>query len=179
VAITVMPPSAYDFSIRESLQKNRKASLTAAVIMILLAGGIAVDYFWPTTTRVDPTKSFYSDDDGTTYFTDSVFRFPPFDHNGKTAFAAMIAESGGHHFVGYLMRYTPEARKQLQQKYDDAMSNGLPVQQAVGGLMTELAGEMEVKLPGNDQPWISRAQVGRLNVRSQDGKLPDRFIEGP
>ncbi len=32
----------------------------------------------------------YSDDDGKTWFADSVYRVAPFDHNGKTAVAAQI-----------------------------------------------------------------------------------------
>jgi hypothetical protein len=177
-----MPQSAYDFSIRESLQRNRKVGLTVAAIMILLAGGIAAYYLWPHTRSFDPTRAFYSDDDGQTYFVDSVYDFPPFDHDGKTAVEAVLAESGGHYFVAYLARYKPAARKQLQEKYDDAVRRDLPVQQVVIDFMGEaqfgLSG-MEVKLPGSGNKWEPRSQLARLDIRSPDGKVPDRYLDTP
>ena len=92
-------------------------------------------YYYPHdgARRVDVTEAYYSDDDGQTYFKDSVYKFPPFDHGGKTVVQAVLAESNGHRFVGYLMRYTPQAREKLQQKYDGAMKNGLPLQRTRAG----------------------------------------------
>ena len=152
-----MPPSAYDFSIRESLQNSRKVGWAIVTILFLCASGIAAYYLWPSGSRGDPTHAYYSDDDGQTYFTDSVYKFPPFDHDGKTAVEVVLAESGTHRFIGYLMRFTPEARKQLQQKYDDAVKSGLPVQRTVLDFMSSppisLEG-MEVKLPGDGHEWV-------------------------
>ena len=174
-----MPPSAYDFSVRESLQNNRKLGLTFAAILCLCAAGISSYYLWPRGDRPDPTRVFYSDNDGQTYFKDSVYKFPPFDHDGKTAVEAVIAESGGHDFVAYLARFTPEARKQLQQKYDDAVKNNLSVQQKVLDFMSNppisMEG-MEVKLPGSDHEWVPRSQLRNLDVKSPNGSLPDRFV---
>jgi hypothetical protein len=177
--IAFMPHSAYDFSIRESLQRNRKAALAVAAILFLAAIAISVYYLRPRGDRSDPTKAFYSDDDGQTYFKDSVYNFPPFDHNGKTAVEAMLAESNGHYFVGYLMRFTPAARKQLQDKYDEAGRDNLPGQQNVLDFMASpdiTESGMQVKLPGPGHPWLPRSQVGSLAVKAPNGDPPDRYV---
>jgi hypothetical protein len=174
-----MPRSAYEFSVRESLQNNRKLGLTFAAILCLCAAGISSYYLWPRGEKVDPTITYYSDDDGQTYFKDSVYKFAPFDHDGRTAVEAVIAESGGHTFVAYLTRFTPEARKKLQDKYDDAVKNNLPVQQTVLDFMSNppisMEG-MEVKLPGSGHEWVPRSQLRYLDVKSPNGSLPERFV---
>jgi hypothetical protein len=179
VAKAVMPQSAYDFSIRESLQRNRKVGLAVAMIMILVAAGVATHYLWPHGKQFDPSKAFYTEDDGRTYFVDSVYNFPPFDHNGKTAVEAVVAVSDGHYFVGYLLRYKPEARKELQEKYDDAVKNNLPLQKTVLDAMGAMSGQMEGKLPGPGHPWVPNGRIPKLDVRSPDGKIPDRYIDNP
>ena len=130
--------------------------------------------------HVDVTEAYYSDDDGQTYFKDSVYKFPPFDHGGKTVVQAVLAESNGHRFVGYLMRYTPQAREKLQQKYDGAIKDGLPLQRTVLDFMSSISGGgTEVKLPGSGHPWLPRSQVGTLDVKGPDGQPPDRYIDQP
>ncbi|MGD0464772.1 MAG: hypothetical protein ABSB74_19990 [Tepidisphaeraceae bacterium] len=174
-----MPPSAYDFSVRESLQNNRKLGLTLAAILFLCAAGISSYYLWPRGVRVDPTVDFYSDDDGQTYFKDSVYKFAPFDHEGRTAVGAMVAESGGRYFVAYLMRFTPEAQKQLQEKYDYAVKNNLSVQQTVLDFMGNPAISvegMEIKLPGSGHEWVPRSELRKMEVKAPDGSLPDRYV---
>jgi hypothetical protein len=177
--MAVMPPSAYDFSVRESLQNNRKLGLAFAAILCLCAAGISAYYLWPRGERFDPAKAFYSDDDGQTYFKDSVYKFPPFDHDGKTAVEAEVGESNGHYFVVLLMRFTPEARKQLQEKYDGAMKNNLPVQQIVLDFMAtppiSMQG-MEIKLPGGGQEWMPRSQLRNLEANAPNGTPPDRYV---
>jgi hypothetical protein len=78
-----------------------------------------------------------------------------------------------------LMRFTPDAQKQLQQIYDDAIRNNLSVQQTVLDFMSvppiSLQG-MEVKLPGPGHEWIPRSQVRTLDVKAPDGSLPDRYV---
>jgi hypothetical protein len=174
-----MPPSAYDFSVRESLQKNRKLGLMFAAILCICAAAISFHYLWPRAQRVDPTVEFYSDDDGQTFFKDNVYKFPPFDHNGKTAVQAVVGESEGHYFVAYLARYTPDAQKQLQQKYDDAVKNNLSVQQTVLDFIStppiSMEG-MEIKLPGSGHEWMPRSQLRNLDVKAPNGNIPDRYI---
>lgn len=57
--------------------------------------------------------SYFSVDDGKTFFVAGGNNIPPFDYHGKTAVHANVFECGGKKFVGYLERYTPEARKAM------------------------------------------------------------------
>ncbi len=150
-----------------------------AVILFICAGTIASYYLWPHRERLNPTVVFYSDDDGQTFFRDSVYKFPPFDHEGKTAVEAMVAESNGHRFVAYLMRYTPAAQEQLKQKYNEAIRENLSVQETVLNFISSpeigLRG-MEMKLPGSGNEWVPRSQIRTLDVKAPDGSLPDRYV---
>jgi hypothetical protein len=166
-------------SLRERLN-DKKVGMGAAVALLLLACGILTYYFLShTIEKPNVSTAYYSDDDGQTYFKDSIYKFAPFDHNGKTAVQAVIAESNGHDFVGYLERYKADAQKQLQEKYDDAVKNGVSPQKSVLEMMGTLTGQMEVKLPGSGHPWLPSSQVGRLDVKSPSGDIPDKYMSQP
>jgi hypothetical protein len=87
-------------------------------------------------------KAFFSDDDGKTYFPESIDKLPPFeDANGKTAYQAMVYQCGAKPpFVGYLQRYTDQAKSELET------SGGL---RGRPGMTTGI----EVKRPGA-QTWV-------------------------
>ena len=59
-----------------------------------------------------PTKSYYSVDDGASYFSDDIKLVPPFDHDGKQAVRAYLYKcEGGKEFVGFLERYKNGVRE--------------------------------------------------------------------
>jgi hypothetical protein len=169
-------------NVREKLNASKTVVGIAAGVLIAACLGFIYWYWSAGRIHVDPTQTYYSDDDGHTYYKDSVYKFPPYDHDGKTAVEAVVAESNGHDFIAYLMRFTPEARKQLQQKYDDAVKNNLPVQNAVLTLLgnpgINMAG-MQIKLPGSGHDWVPRSRLPALDIKSPDGELPDRYINEP
>jgi hypothetical protein len=165
-------------NVREKLNENKMGASVGVGLLTLAILLIAYHYFTTVREHVDVTRAYYSEDDGQSYYTDSIYNFPPFDHSGKTAVQAVVAVSNGHYFVGYLMRFTPEIRKRLQDKYDDCVKSGVPLQQPVLNLLNSLSGTMEVKLPG-DHPWVPISRVGTLNVTGPDGQPPDRYILQP
>jgi hypothetical protein len=83
-------------SVREKLN-DKKVGTGVAIALFILAISIMAFYFlahWHHT--VDVTKGYFSDDDGNSYYKDSVYNnFPPFDHNGKTAVQAVAAAIRG------------------------------------------------------------------------------------
>ncbi|HEX4054866.1 MAG TPA: hypothetical protein VHX86_11425 [Tepidisphaeraceae bacterium] len=167
-------------SLRTKLNDSKVGVGVAVALLAVAAIVFGHYYFSLASRRPDVTRLYYSDDDGQSYFKDSVYKFPPFEHDGKTAVQAVLAVSKGHYFLGYLMRYTPQAREALQKKYDDAVKNGLPVQRIVLDYMAAVAGnEMEVKLPGSGHPWIPISRISTLDVRSPSGDLPDQYITQP
>ena len=90
------------------------------------------------TIRSDLPDSFYTVDDGQSFFVANSANFPPFDHEGKPAVQAHVYECGGQRFVGYLERYTPEAHKAMIE------NRATPQHQIYG---------RELKKPG-EKTWV-------------------------
>src|SRR5688572_15802628 len=98
-------------------------------------------------------KEFFSDDDGKSYFTDDRTRVPPFERNGKTAYRARVftCDGGANKFVGYLERYTPQAKKMIE---DAARNPG------GGPVMFEDQSGVQYKKPGTgEKGWVSGGEA--------------------
>jgi hypothetical protein len=157
-------------SVREKLGEKR-VGVGVAVALILLAGAVFAYNFWPSGPRANPYKAYFTDDDGKTYYRDSIYHFPPYQHDGKTAVWAMVFEDdAGHDFVGYCARFTPDTQKMLQQKYDEAVRNNSPrdVLDLMGRPEIALGG-MEVKMVGVGNPWVPRSRMQNPPVKAPDG----------
>lgn len=157
-------------SVREKLQ-DPKTGLTAAAILAIAAVTIATVSLWPNTRRSNPKLAFYSDDDGQSFFEDSIYKLAPFDHDGKTAVIATVFSVNGHKYVVYLRRFTPEAKKKLQAVLD---ANPDQPYKMTNLLMRPEFGQegMEVKLPGKDNPWLPGWKLSTLHVEIPDNGVP-------
>ena len=168
-------------SVREKLNDSKLGPIVAAGFVVV-AIGVLVYLLWPA-HRADATSLYYSDDDGKTFFKDSVYNFPPFDHNGKTADEAMVLIDRGSNFVGYLIRYTPAAQKKLADLYNDDVNNrhlsNKEIQHDILMMMhnpdISLRGQ-EIKLPGPDNKWIPRSQFSTVTVKTPSGDLPEGSV---
>lgn len=140
------------------------------VALLVIGAAIAAMFFL--TNRSEPIQGVqYSVDDGKTFFVGEP-RATPFEHEGKEAVRAMICscDGGKTTFVGYLMRYKPEARAKVE-----AM---------IKSRTTGLISGAEVKRPG-DKEWVSdsgpvgqrpdaKAAAGTRSYQSiVDVKCPD------
>ena len=100
--------------VRKMLNQRPAIGVVAAVGMFVIAGMVLL--VWAS-TRGTPGRVgqvYYSDDDGKTYFADSVDRIYPFDHDGKQAYRAYVYQCGnGQPFIGYLARYNEAAVARL------------------------------------------------------------------
>lgn len=125
--------------IRETV--NKQPFLYGSIAAAVFAFGLAFIAWHTFRSRPGiPTKDFFSDDDGQTWFVDSAGNVPPFDHNGKPAYRAHLFKcSDGKTFISYLERFNKEAMTK-------AMANG-PAAPSQGKFW-------EVKRPG-DPDWIS------------------------
>jgi hypothetical protein len=157
-------------SVRERLQTNKIAGVAVAVALFAIAGSIAAYTFWPSGGRhASVTGAFMSDDDGQSYYSDSIYHFPPFEHDGKTAVRAVVYSSDSGKFVGVLARYTPETKKLLEDEYAKASRGEEPMYMVLRMIGSgQVKGGTEFKLPGSGHEW-SRA-VPR--VKSPDGSVP-------
>ena len=156
-------------SLRDKLNDNPR--ITTGVTIALIT--IVLGYTLFSSTRGGPggapppvaNRAFYSADDGATWFADDATRIPPFDHNGKQAVRARVYRCDGKTFVNHLERYTPEARKRLEQAYARAKSES--------DVMPPEASGLEVKLPGEGN-WVSatdRSAAKILAPRCASGNL--------
>jgi hypothetical protein len=159
-------------SIREKINGNPAVGIAVAIGLIVVA--VAVGAFSLNLShRSDPHSGFFSDDDGQTYFKDSIYKFPPFDHDGKTAVAARVYTDGKHNFVGYLERFTATAKKRLEEEYNKGTPDSSVT---VINLMISpgiAIDGMEVKKPGPDNNWVPRSRMAHLPTPTAGGSDDD------
>ena len=160
-------------SVREKLKDTR---VGAAVALGLLALALAIGlvyYLHNRTPTTDPFTTFYTDDDGQSYFRDSIYKLPPFDHGGKPAYLAVVCTDGKQNFVGLLERFTPDAKKKLQDVYDANPDAHYRVIDMMASPQIVFSG-MEVKLPGSGHQWTLRGR-GMPRIQAPDGSY-DTFV---
>jgi hypothetical protein len=157
---------------REKINDNPKLGFGVAAAMVIVASGFAAVYLRPVHHQ-DQKSAFFTDDDGQTYFKESIFKFPPWDHDGKTAVEASVYTDGQNTFVGLETRFTPEAKKQLEDRYaqdgDNVMRLMISPQIMVGG--------SECKLPGAQNHWLPASQMQNPPLKKDsDGLPPDQVF---
>jgi hypothetical protein len=156
-------------NVREKLS-NSNVGVAIGVILILAS---AV-YIWSSLkppSHPNPFNKFYTDDEGQTYFKDQAFKFPPFDHNGKTAYEAMVFTDGAHTYVGGMRRYTPATKKHLEDVY--AASGPTVTLQLMQSPGIFLDGSEVKLLYGNPKTWTSAKGMRILVVPGPNGKDDD------
>lgn len=92
---------------REFLNKNKPAAV--AVALGLAGVGVAAGYVLQRPSgevASGVSHSYYTVDDGATYFAEAAGRICPFDHEGKPAYAVRVFKCSDKDkpFVGYLER---------------------------------------------------------------------------
>jgi hypothetical protein len=156
--------------VREKLQK--KGGLVAGVVVVLFA--LAV---WTLVRQLhsgvpDQNTAYYSVDDGRTWFSDSASKFAPFDSGGKPAVQAHVFDCDGDRFVGYLSRYTDDAKAILEktQELEKANPNSPP---ATLGAANAALNHLEYKKPG-DTVWTKK--IPPLTRTCKDGSKPAEYM---
>jgi hypothetical protein len=142
--------------IAEGLQRNKGLTIFLSLTVIVVA---VASIFWNTRPDAPPPKafagqSFYTVDDGKTFFPDSSNKVPPFDEGGQTAVRAYVytCDEGKTRFVGYLERFTPEGKKQMEEMMSQKQGAAIP-------LLTNTAlSAAEVKKPGATE-WVPKGDI--------------------
>jgi hypothetical protein len=103
-------------SIRETINGRPKmVSVIVAAALVVIGLTVFAEIRPPTGSISLAGKLYFTVDDGKTYFTDDSAKIPPFDHDGKQAVqAAVFRCDQGQPFVGYLLRYPPQAKSELE-----------------------------------------------------------------
>jgi hypothetical protein len=165
--------------IRESLKQKPWIGFVITGVFVLISAAIVTATYWPV-KKANLAQSYYSDDDGQTWFADSAFLVPPFEHNGKTAVAALIYsyDDGKKQFCAYLAEYTPDAKKKMESAQSAAERAG----QSPGSIALYrdpqfMKQGLRVKKPGAGKPWIPYGDPKAneiFTITSPDGTAVDQ-----
>jgi len=148
--------------------KRRQRALTALGIALILTGVIAIFREWragrPITGLSD--KAYFTTDDTITgqdavdaLFVDSVSNVPPFDHNGKTAYRAVVYQSDGKRWVNNLRRYNAATLPNVQAAYAQQRQAGFNSDPDLSGFENGL----EVKAPGPGK-WVKASSDAGIDI---------------
>lgn len=167
--------------VEQQNQKARKPRMVVLGAALVIASALLIGYHLWTAQRLSgsATLAFYSDDQGRTWFTDSVYRFPPYDHNGKQAVRAFVFNAAdGSKFVGFLARFNEPARKMLQSKYEQLQKSGGSMQPLAMLMMQDSVrvGGTEARLPGPGHKWAPFNQLKMNEVKSPTGSSPTGLV---
>lgn len=159
---------------KESAEGTSRMSRVGPIAgAILVVAGIAI--IWmdmrPPKTTYERSESFFTVDDGKTWFADDAKNIPPYDKNGQQAVCAHVYRAAdGTKFVNYLERFTPEAKQALE-----ALRNPDPNQHVRGdpaAARSAFLDGREVKRPG-DSKWVSCSDMAAalkvMSIRCPDG----------
>jgi hypothetical protein len=141
--------------VRETLNKQKWVGAAFAAVLILAAGGLVTYTEWPQ-HHFSGKTAFYTDDEGQTWFIDSVYKTTPFDHDGKQAVRAVIYsyEHGGKQFCAYLMRDNPSDKKRLDDAVATAAAAGKPPSSVDLFENQGILNNMQIKQLGPGHPWV-------------------------
>jgi hypothetical protein len=99
---TIMP-------IRETFQKHSGAVAVGGVLLTIACLAVIRSEVKEPRDFSGVGKTFYSDDDGKTWFLDDPAKGSPFDHNGNQAYRAIVFRCpGGTPFVAFLAKFSDQ-----------------------------------------------------------------------
>jgi len=158
--------------IREAIEK-RKSVAVAVMLVVTVGAVIAIFVQARNFDSFNAGDTYFTTDEGQTFFVDSGTKLPPFEVDGKTAVRAHVFNCGGKLVVGYISRYTAETLKAIEDaKAARAQGKPPPNVHLLAGMGTT---GLELKRPG-DKTWTKQADVTRATkirvFRCPDGSTP-------
>ncbi|MGH7215542.1 MAG: hypothetical protein ACREIT_12320 [Tepidisphaeraceae bacterium] len=154
--------------IREKLNQNPAITTGATALVVVIALGFIIYQLVGGGPDI-PTESYYSIDDGKTWFEDDINLIPPFDKDGQKAYRAQVftCDGGKTKFVAYLERYTPEAKKQLE----DLRAGNQPPEPGINDMV--MMNGLEYKKPGDpEKEWTRQTDFQKMS-QIMEPKCPD------
>jgi hypothetical protein len=132
---------------------NENQAATLVVVFVVVAGALGFIYLRqrpPASTL--SSKSYYSEDEGKTWYVDDAKNIPPYEHNGKQAVRVYLYRCNGKVFVGHLEKFEPDAKEMIELK----LKAGVPPLEA----QIRTIG-IDVKRPG-EETWF-HADTGDMH----------------
>jgi hypothetical protein len=149
---------------REWLSGHPKAAIAIGCAMVVLTAGVVVAELRAQHHRYPsgPPESYFTVDDGKSFFAASSDNIPPFDYDGQQAVRAYVFQCGGHRFVGYMERFSTKY-------HDQVVAHGLSPEAMRFG--------RELKKPG-DAKWVPSGDL-RFEAAFTDIHCPDGSSDVP
>ena len=149
-------------SVRESIDQHRTAASVGGIILVAAACLVIWMQFrqdgGDSAEVSSSSRAFFTVDDGKTFFADSSKRVPPFEYKGAIAVRAHVftSDGGKTSFVGYLERFTPDAKAKMERMLADGGDTSVTPPSLLNGL--------EVKKPQAPE-WVKavdRTRAGEI-----------------
>ncbi len=147
--------------------KSKVIGVAAVVIILAANGWMLWRSFGNSASGGKTEQSFFTTDDGASYFAEDANKLTPFDHDGKEAVRAHVYALNGKKWVAYLERYTTKGRELMA-----AVEKGEIGPEKLQGVMLK-----EVKKPG-DTRWVTPSD-GAPYVRVIRAAYPNGGGEEP
>jgi hypothetical protein len=169
--------------VREKLNKTPSIAIAFAAVAFV----IALVVLWRIVPRKGgpesgiggpriPTRAFYTNDNGATYFEDDFNKIVPFDKDGKPAYMAWVYKcDDGEPFVGVIGRHTAMGKELIEEEL------AKPEQERAKTIYYDKSRNyMEIKkVKADDRSWILNDELGdklRKEVECPSGG-PAKIVE--
>jgi hypothetical protein len=148
--------------IRQALNENRAVTAVVTGVLTLVALGVALRSGCSSgsgaATYGDGAQAFYTVDDGQHWFLDDATKIPPFQHDGKTAYRAMVyqCKTDSKEFVARLERYSDADRQRIESLTSNKSGGSGHGPDTTVVELPQILSRVEVKRPG-DANWVMAA----------------------
>jgi len=154
-------------SIRATIDRHKRTSTIVAIVVAIGAIGLIIWQRSPSRPNTEITGSYYTTDDGASWFVDDFDKVVPFDHNGSPAYRLMFYKCGdnGTPTPVFMERYPDAVGKKLSAML------AMPPEQRDGAQMMDIGNRVEVKRPGEAKWYSILSPQGQkiFNVQSLSG----------
>lgn len=179
--------------LKEQLARYPSVGGGIGAVLLIAAVAMAVRSLTAGEPANHKENTYYSDDDGSSYFAGQATDCEDLARRAKPAYVASVYScdgAGGHPYVAYLSRQTPDALadvakaeakvKELRSKYEFNDNRVSEAQIAVAAARRRAEATAEVKRPGTANHWVRSASpegIELTNVKCPDGKgVPQQLL---
>lgn len=157
------------------LEGLKRSSAARYGVLAAIGVGILAVLLWQTTGPKQIDKTWFTVDDGATWFADDAGRIAPFEKDGKQAVECRVytCDGGKTTFVGFLVRYRPEGKAQFAALTPPDKASALAADEYAAKYDAIVQATREVKRPKTgDREWVLGSSPA-LGMAVMTVKCPD------
>lgn len=144
---------------RELLNRNPKVISGIAGGLAVIGLGLVVWQARVNSGNVAASdQTYYTIDDGNSWFADDATKVPPFDHNGKPAVRCTVYNVNGKDTVAFLLKYPDDVRTRMLKDFEEQKAHPPKDGTRGGSVSIRYVNTGVVKRPG-DAAWLPMADA--------------------